>query len=97
MALLDEIRSRREEILKLAEDCGLKDIRVFGSVARGEESAESDIDLLVSYTKNSQKGLAVFGFPVKIETMLGRKVDMVFENGVYHHLKDRILTEAKPI
>lgn len=97
MALLDELKAHRKEILTLAEECGLENVRVFGSVARGEESDESDIDLLVNYIPNSQKGLKVFRFPIAIENIMGRKVDLVFEAGLYHQLRNDILKEATPI
>jgi predicted nucleotidyltransferase len=96
--LFDELKKRREEILAIARQCGLTNIKVFGSVARGEERPDSDIDFLVTSDPNSpHKGLDVFGFPVEMEELLGRKVDMVFEKGLYHVIRDDVLSEAKPL
>lgn len=97
MTLLDELRKNREKILALAEACGLKDVRVFGSVARGEEREDSDIDLLVTYIPASGKGWDAFGFPEEVEKIVGHKVDMVFESGLYHMMRDQVLKEAKPL
>ncbi len=97
MALLDELKKNREKILALAEQCGLKDVRVFGSVARGEDRSDSDIDILAEYIPSSHAGLKVFRFPREIEQMFGHKVDLVFESGLYHVVRDRILNEAKPL
>jgi uncharacterized protein len=97
MTTLQDIYAQREKILKIAQECGLKDVRVFGSVAREEDTPESDIDFLVEYIPESKKGFDVFGFPIEMEEMFGRKVDMVFESGLYHVIRDDILREAKPL
>lgn len=97
MALLDEIRAKRDIILKVADECGLTNIRVFGSVARGEETPDSDIDFLVDVNPNDVKGFETFGFPDELEEVFGRKIDMVFASGLYHVIRDRVLNEAKPI
>jgi len=97
MSLLDELKKRREEILAIAKARGLTDIKIFGSVARGEERPDSDIDILVTSIPNSEHGLETFGFPIELEEMLGRKVDMVFEKGLYHVFRDEVLQEAKPL
>lgn len=97
MALLDELRRSREKILAIAQERGLTDIKIFGSVARGEERPDSDIDILVTSIPGEGKGLATFGFPIELEEMFGRKVDMVFESGLYHVIRDDVLKEAKPL
>ncbi len=80
----------------LAELCARNDIarlRVFGSVARGEETADSDIDLLADFT--TRKSLIDL---VRIERefseRLGRKVDLLTEHALSPYLRDRILREA---
>ncbi len=75
MPLLDGIRARREEILKLAEECGLTDIRVFGSVARGEEGAESDIDMLASI-RPGKSLMALAKFKAEVEDRLHKPIDV---------------------
>jgi predicted nucleotidyltransferase len=98
MTALEEIRSKREEILALGVKYGIKDIRVFGSVARGEERPDSDVDLLVNIDKDNYKdGFDFFRFKDDTEVLLHRKVDLVSEKGLYHMLKDIVLSEAKPL
>lgn len=98
MAVMDEIVANREEILRIAAKCGLKDIKIFGSVARGEETEDSDVDFLVTSDPDSSVGgWAPFGFPVEVEEIIGRRVDMVFEKGLYHMIRDRVLNEARPL
>ena len=95
MTLLDEIEQNRVKILALASECGLKDVRIFGSVARKQETANSDIDILVNLDKTL--GLKNFGFSVALQEMFGRKVDMVFEKGLHWTIKEDVLKEAKSI
>jgi predicted nucleotidyltransferase len=97
MTLLDEIRKNRDKILDIAKDCGLTDVRVFGSVARGDERADSDIDILVNRIDDMHLGLKTFALPVALEEMFQRKIDFVFEKGLNRIIKDNILKEAKPI
>ena len=96
MQLLDEIKGRRKEILSLARQYGILNIRVFGSVASGRDSAQSDIDFLVEL----EKGRSLFdigGAKIKLEDLLGRKVDIVTEQGLHWYVRDEILKEARPI
>ena len=92
----DMLKARREEILALAKQCGLKDVRVFGSVARGDEMPDSDVDLLVNVA-DAGDPLAFVDFQESVSRLLSRKVDLVFESGLYHMLRDPILSEAKPL
>ena len=70
----------RDEILEAAKHCDLTNVRVFGSVARGDANADSDIDLLVSVLPNSKLGFELYGLPVLVEKLTGRKVDMLFDD-----------------
>jgi len=92
----DKLKERRLEILALADRSGLSNIRVFGSVARGEENENSDIDLLVNVEKTSDP-FAFIDFQDDLSKMFSRKVDIVFESGLYHALRERVLSEAKPV
>jgi predicted nucleotidyltransferase len=96
MALLDEIRKNRDQILAISKECGLEDVRVFGSVARGEERADSDIDILVHYGKGATL-MKRAGFMVELEEIFGRKVDVVEDKRLHRVIRDGILHEAKPI
>lgn len=70
----------REELLEEAKRCDLTNVRVFGSMARGDADEHSDIDLLVSVVPNSKLGLGLYGLPVLVEKLTGRKVDMLFDD-----------------
>jgi uncharacterized protein len=90
---LKEIRKRREEILKIAQYHGAKNVRVFGSVARGETRPDSDLDLLVEF----ESGRSLFdlgGLVVDIEELIGCKVDVISENGLRSRFRNRVIQEA---
>lgn len=94
MALdLDQLRQRRDEILKVAAKHGAKDVRVFGSVARDEARADSDVDLLVDFVPGSSL-LDLVGFEQELEELLGCHVDVVSDGGISPYMEDRILAEA---
>lgn len=90
------LKSRREEILRIAARHGARNVRVFGSVARGEADEKSDIDLLVEF-EPERSLLDHAGLVVELEELLGRKVDVVTEKGIYWLLRRRILKEARPL
>lgn len=92
---LEDLRASRSELLAAAGARGLSDVRVFGSVARGEATAESDIDLLVHPgVMSSIFDLA--GFMSEVEELLGRRVDVVSDRGAGQAMR-RILAEAIPL
>jgi uncharacterized protein len=97
MALLEILREKREEILQIAARHGAFNVRVFGSVVRGEETLESDIDFLIDY--DSQKVTPWFpgGLLMDLQDLLGRKVDVLTERGVSPWIRERVLAEAKPL
>ena len=72
--MTDMIRQRRDKIMQLAEKYGAKDIRVFGSFARGDNNSESDADFLVNMEGSLLRRIA---FMQDLEGLLGRKVDVV--------------------
>jgi len=96
MTTTDLLQAKREEIIRIAERHGARDVRVFGSVARGEANEHSDIDLLVSTAEHTSPWFpaALVG---ELEGVLGRKVDVVTEEGLYWLLRRRILQEARPL
>jgi uncharacterized protein len=96
VALLDEIRSKREEILAIASRCALKDIKLFGSVVRREETAESDIDFLVDIVPGGDP-LGFVDFQQQVEKLTQRHVDIVFKNGVHPLLRANIYRDATPL
>ncbi|HAZ60105.1 MAG TPA: nucleotidyltransferase [Gammaproteobacteria bacterium] len=89
------MREQREEILRLCAIHGARNLRVFGSVARGEADARSDIDFLVEM----EPGRSLFdlgGLQYELERLLGRPVDVVTEHGLKARIRDRVLQEAVP-
>jgi predicted nucleotidyltransferase len=90
------LEEKREEILSVASEHGARDVRVFGSVARGESDRESDIDFLVEL-EPGRSLLDLGGLQMDLETLLGCRVDVVTEGGLYWLLRRRILKEAQPL
>lgn len=97
MPLMEHIHALREKILKLAKECGIWEVMVFGSVARGEETPESDIDVLIDLERPVQDAFGFLDSQTEMQRMFGQKVDMVFKSGLYHRIKDRVLREAQPV
>ncbi len=90
------LRDKREEILRIAAKHGAHNVRVFGSVARGEDEEQSDIDLLVDL-EPGRSLLDHAALVLDLEELLGRKVDVVTERGLYWLLRRRILREARAL
>ena len=93
MTTIDLLRTKRDDVLAIAQKHGVTSIKVFGSVARGEESAESDVDLLVT-TGPEVSSWFPAGLILDLEHLLGRRVDIVTEAGVNSHIRDEVLSEA---
>ena len=93
---LDQLRTKRHEIFSLAEKHGARNIRVFGSTARGEAGAESDIDLLIDVGDHPSPFFPG-GLLVDLEELLECKVDIVTEKSLHWYIRDRILQEALPL
>lgn len=90
---LAELQAKREEILCLARKYGAFNVRVFGSIARGNADAQSDIDLLV----DMEPGRSLFdlgGLLTDLQTALGCSVDLVTEKGLRGRIRERVLQEA---
>jgi predicted nucleotidyltransferase len=96
MNVYDLLRNRREEIIRIAAGHGARNVRVFGSVARGDADECSDIDLLVEM-EPGRSLLDRSELVADLQDLLGRKVDIVTEDGIYWLLKRRILKEAHPL
>ncbi|MBV8938811.1 MAG: nucleotidyltransferase family protein [Alphaproteobacteria bacterium] len=96
MPLLATLHASRDKILALAAAYGVKDVRVFGSVARGEDREDSDIDLLVSLEPGAGL-MAMGGFLADMEDFLHRRVDVVTEKGLHWVIREQVLKEATPL
>ncbi len=97
MKIQELLEEKREDILAVAAQHGAFNVRVFGSVSRGEETEHSDIDLLVDYDLTKISAWFPGGLLMDLQDLLDRKVDIVTEQGLSHLIKDRILAEAKPL
>lgn len=87
---------RRAEILEVARRHGARNVRVFGSFARGEARPESDLDLLVEAGPEHSPFFPA-GLIADLEDLLGRKVEVVEPEGLHGYLRDRVLKEAIPL
>ena len=90
------LKEKREEILHIAARHGARNVRVFGSVARGEADAQSDIDLLVEFEPDRSL-LDHAALWLELQELLGCKVDVVSQDGVKARIRDRVLREALPV
>ena len=96
MTLETLLRAKRDEILQICAKYGARNVRVFGSVARGEADEQSDIDLLVEFDPNRSL-LDHAGLWVELQELLGVKVDVVSERGLKPRIRERVLQEAIPL
>ena len=90
------LEEKREEILRIATEYGAREVRVFGSVARGEADRESDIDFLVEL-EPGRSLLDLGGLQMELESLLGRRVDVVTARGLSARIRERVLREAVPV
>ena len=97
MVTLDTLRSeKREEILQIAGQCGAKRLRVFGSVARGEATESSDLDLLVEW-EPGRSLLDHVRMVQRLEDLLATQVHIGTERSLHRSIRDRVLAEATPL
>jgi predicted nucleotidyltransferase len=97
MTLLATLQNKREQILDIAAKHGAYNVRVFGSVVRGEDTPDSDIDFLIDYDLEKITPWFPVGLIHDLEDLLGRDVDVVTAKSLHHYIKERVLSEAKPL
>jgi uncharacterized protein len=85
---------KREEILEIAAKHGAFNVRVFGSVARGEADEQSDIDFLVDYSLDKVSGWFPAGLVLELEALLGCKVDVATEKALKERIREEVLQQA---
>jgi len=90
------LREKREEIGRIAAKHGARNVRIFGSIARGEAREDSDLDLLVDTGPETSSWFPA-GLVLDLEEVLGCKVEVVTEKGLHPDLRDRVLREAMPL
>ena len=96
MAIAELVKSKRKEILATAGKYGAHNVRVFGSVARNEARADSDVDFLVNL-EAGRSLLDLGGLLMELRALLGRDVDVVTEKGLRQRIRERVLKEAVPL
>lgn len=87
------IERHRAELVAIARRRGMTNIRVFGSMSRGEANDNSDVDLLVTLAPGTS-ALALGGLLLDAQELLGRRVDVVTEPSLHPALRDRVLSDA---
>ncbi|MCA9759220.1 MAG: nucleotidyltransferase family protein [Candidatus Eisenbacteria bacterium] len=93
MTTIEVIQAKRDDVLQVARKHGVTSIRIFGSVARGDDSPESDIDLLIT-TGPVVSSWFPAGLILDLEALLGRDVEIVTEPGLNPLLREQVLSEA---
>ncbi|OLC38818.1 MAG: nucleotidyltransferase [Acidobacteria bacterium 13_1_20CM_2_55_15] len=90
------LKSKREDIITTAQKHGAHNIRVFGSIARGNDRLDSDVDFLVDM-EPGRSLLDMGGLLMELRELLGRNVDVVTERGLKPRIRERVLKEAVPL
>jgi predicted nucleotidyltransferase len=90
------IELNREEILRIAARHGATNVRVFGSVARGDDRADSDVDLLVKM-EDDRSLVNLVGLEQELEELLQRKADVLTDGSIHPRLRSRIAAEARTL
>lgn len=93
MGVEELLKEKREEILKIAAKHGARNVRVFGSVVRGEADEQSDVDFLVDI-EPGRSLLDMGGLLMDLRELLGRDVDVITERGLKPRIRARVLKEA---
>ena len=96
MGVDDLLKGKRDAVLRLAAKHGVRQIRLFGSFARGDARPDSDVDFLVDVGPRHSRFFPG-GLVADLEELLGRRVDVVEPDGIYPPLRERILHEATPL
>jgi predicted nucleotidyltransferase len=96
MRIEDLLQERRPDILRIAERHGAHNVRLFGSIARGEADDASDVDLLVDL-EPGRSLLDHAALILDLEELLGRKVDVATERGLRPTIRQRVLQDAMPL
>jgi uncharacterized protein len=93
--MLKTLHSKSDALNAIGAHYGVSHIRVFGSVARGEERPDSDVDLLVQFDSHHFTGFDLGGFQYDASTLLGRRVDIVIEGWAHpviaEHMQQEVL------
>jgi predicted nucleotidyltransferase len=92
--LLDELRAQKKAIAALCNQYGAKRMRVFGSVATGEERPDSDVDFLVEFPRGYDLFAQRLPLAERLSSLLNRRVELIPEHELNRHIRERALKEA---
>ncbi|NMF82473.1 nucleotidyltransferase family protein [Nodosilinea sp. P-1105] len=93
MTLLETLQDKREQVLEVAAKHGAFNVRVFGSVVRGEDTRESDIDFLVDYDPEKVTPWFPGGLLMDLQDLLGQRVDVLTERGISPLIRGQVLAD----
>src|SRR5580698_3872390 len=93
---LELVRAKREEIQRIAVKHGARNVRVFGSMARGDARPDSDVDFLIEVGAEISSWFPA-GLILDLENLLGRRVEVVTERGLNSLIREEVLREAVPV
>jgi hypothetical protein len=93
MTVGDTIREKRDAIVRIAAKHGASQIRLIGSVARGEDRPDSDVDLLVTWSEGTSL-LDQAALMLELERLLGRKVDIASDGWVKPSIRESVYRDA---
>jgi hypothetical protein len=93
MGLPEDVLKRRDEVMQIAIAHGVTRIQMFGSVVRGEETPESDLDFLVEF-QAGRNLIDQVALVQDLEDLFGRSVDVVTEGGLHWYIREQVLQEA---
>jgi uncharacterized protein len=94
LGIQDLLAPKRDQILAIAEQHGAFNVRVFGSVARGEATINSDVDFLIDYDRSKRSAWFPSGLILDLEDLLGRSVDVATVDMLKERIRDRVLQDA---
>jgi len=92
--LLETLHAKRQAIAAAGREFGARRIRVFGSVARGEESVDGDVDFLVDFPRGYDLFTQRMPLAERLAEITGRNLDLVSEHELNRHLRPYVLAEA---
>ncbi|MHB0999542.1 MAG: nucleotidyltransferase family protein [Armatimonadota bacterium] len=96
MNIRELLENNRDEILRIAKKHGATNVRIFGSVARGQETLESDLDVLVDF----EKGRSLMdhsALVIELQDLLGCRVDVATERGLKERIRDQVTKDSVPL
>jgi uncharacterized protein len=92
---LDEITAMGPQLAELCKKYGIAELAVFGSIARGDDRSDSDVDLLYARLPGNDLGMSYFALQEDLEKLFGRPVDLVPKDGLHRAIRDQILDDAR--